>query len=165
MRIEVIFFLSFIAALLLGFVLRPYLIDAKEPSSKIEFEFMNFNLIQTDTEGFKSSIIGDSAQRYPDLLLLHNPLAFDKDGNEVRSQAAKMIENDIYLDEDVIITTPDGIQLYSQSVLYNSTNQYFESFTPFEAIYGEHLFVGEKLWYQNGVIDSTNVKATIKVDE
>jgi len=164
MRIEILFFLGFGAALILGFALKPYLIDKKEPSNKIEFEFVNFNLIQTSKDGFKSSIIGDYAQKYSDMLLVQNPLAVDKEGNEVRSKEAKIIGDDIYLDEDVIMKTSSGAVLYSQAVLYNSAQQYFESLAPFEALYGEHIFMGERLWYQDGVIDSTNIKATIKAD-
>lgn len=164
MRVEFVFFIGFIIMLAIGFAMQPYFVEKKDASKLVEVEFDNFLLTQTDTKGFKAVIKGDVAQKYRNLLIIHKPYAYDKDGATVKGKNAKLIQNDLYIDEDVIITTPDGARLFSQAVLYNTKTQIFETLQPFVAYYNEHKVEGDKLWYQEGVVKSTNVKANIKQD-
>jgi hypothetical protein len=165
MKIEYIFFIGFVTAFVLGLAMQPYMTSQKEPSSMIEVEFENFLLTQTDEEGFKGVLKGTSAQKYSDLLMIKSPFAYDKEGATVEGKTAKLVKDNLYIDEDVIITTPEGARLLSESILYDTKKQTFETLAPFTAYYGEHIVKGRKLWYADSIVRSKDIKANIKQDK
>ncbi|MGM0623264.1 MAG: hypothetical protein ACQESH_04505 [Campylobacterota bacterium] len=165
MRLEYIFFAIFLFAVGIGFGLEPYVIERKQKGSDLEVAFYDFTISQYGQEGFESLISGHRGEKYPHRLLVEQAYAVDVDNNEVQAQHAKLVDQDLYLDEDVIITTPDGAVMYSQHVLYNIKQQYFESLSAYEAHYGEHRFFGQRMWYQDGVMESEDVRAIILQDD
>lgn len=165
MKIEYVFFAGFVLALALGLAMQPYMTSQNGASSLVEVEFKNFLLTQTDEEGFKGVLKGTNAQKYKDLLMISDPFAYDKEGATVEGKTAKLIKDNLYIDEDVIITTPEGAKLLSRSVLYDTKKQTFETLAPFTAYYGEHIVKGQKLWYEDSIVRSKNIKANIKQDK
>ncbi len=128
-------------------------------------EFSAFILTQWDKEGFKSKVAGSSGEKYPEVLLIDALEARDREGNKVTSKRGKMFDNAIYLDEDVIITTDRGGVLTTQSAKYDMEKEQFRSLRPFKATYGEHVFYGDNLVYEQNTIRSTDVRAILKEKE
>lgn len=163
MRFEYLFFLMFLAAAAIGYGLTPYVSSNQEQQKRyLEAKFSDFTLYQRDSKGFKSKITGTKGLKYSTHLQVQNFHAIDREDNTARAKDAKMVDDQIFLNKDVIITTPDNALFLTQSALYDSKNAFFRSVVPFEAYWGEHEFYGDQFFYQDGVIRAQEVRTIIK---
>lgn len=87
-----------------------------------------------------------------------------KGSNFAKADFVTKIDNDLYLDGNVLLQAKNGMELTSEQLEYNTKTQITKNYLPFTIVYGDNTFKGKKLFFDlnNKLLNGKNIKFSLK---
>lgn len=84
--------------------------------------------------------------------------------NFAKSDFVTKIDNDLYLDGNVLLQAQNGIELTSEQLEYNTKTQIAKNQLPFKIVYGDNTFKGKNLFFDlnNKRINGKEINFSLK---
>ena len=132
-------------------------------------EIEDFEMYEVDTVGLMDFSMGKKAWKYVDRYELKEFSYNENTDNKIVSISAKngIDKNDnLTLKGDVQYVTSDGVEFFTQKVLYNRKKGVAQATTPYEAIIQQGHIWGKTLYYdlKKKKVRSKNIYATYRLD-
>ena len=120
-----------------------------------EIEFTNTTLIEVDTDNMKSRAYATHGVRDQGTLALDDILYLDDNIESLSANKARLKDDFLHLDGDVVLQEKSGYKYETQNANYNKKTGILNITSPFTGVRGQNIVHGESMEY-----DTHKKKAT-----